>query len=88
MKKKGFPPFYGTSIDNLSINQATCENFVFWEKRTPLSCAMLSRGVWFVLVFVSGRSNYGCRWFRWKNVSPLSGIHLSILPRLFLVRTF
>ena len=57
------------------------EILYFGKNVSPLSCVMLcSKG--FVL-FVSGRSNDGCRGFRRKNVSPLSGIHLSILPRLF-----
>ena len=77
----------GTSIDNLFTNRGNARKFCILGKNvSPLSCALLSsRG--FVL-FVSGRSNDWCRGFRWKNVSPISGIHLSILPRLVLVRTF
>jgi len=38
MKKGGFPPFCGTSIDYLFINEATYTNFVFWEKRLARCC--------------------------------------------------
>ena len=48
--------FCGTLIDYLIATEATCRNFVFLEKRLPLSCALLSSGG-FVLFVSCGSSD-------------------------------
>ena len=77
----------GTSIDNLFTNEATHGNFVFRGKTSPpffAHCCL--RGVLFFLFRVDRMM--GAEGSDGKTSPPLSGIHLSILPRLFLVRTF
>ena len=86
MKKGGFF-LCGTSIDDLFTDEVTRGNFVFWGKTsTPFLARCCLRGVLFFLFRVDRMM--GAEGSDGVTPPPLSGIHLSILPRFFLVRTF
>ena len=81
-----FRLFCGPSIDGLFTVEAVCAKFYVSEKKhLPfLLRTIVTRG----LVF-----GFACleRWVpspRRKTSPPLSGMHLSIFPRVFLIRTF